>query len=87
MADRLHKVHDIDKLFYYFFSENETNNIVFRLVLRGKIDKFILKKALNQTIRRFPNFRQTPVVDQEGNLFTVDNDREADVYPYDSAEV
>ncbi len=87
MTDRLHKVHDIDKLFYYFFSENETNNIVFRLVLRGKIDKFILKKALNQTIRRFPNFRQTPVVDQEGNLFTVDNDREADVYPYDSAEV
>lgn len=86
MADRLHKVHDIDKLFYYFFSENETNNIVFRLVLHSKIDKFILKKALNQTLGRFPNFRQTPVVDKEGNLYTVDNDREADVYPYDSAE-
>ena len=86
MDKKLHKVHDIDKLFYYFSTENETNNIIFRLVLHSKVDKFILKKALNQTIRRFPNFRQTPVVDREGYLYTVDNDREADVYAYDSAE-
>lgn len=87
MDQGLHKVHDIDKLFYYFSSENETNNLIFRLVLHSKIDRAILKRALNKTIDRFPNFRQTPVLDRNGSLYTVDNHREADVYAYDSGSV
>ena len=45
MEGTLYKVDDAEKLFYYFFSENESNNLILRLVLRSRIDKFILKKA------------------------------------------
>ena len=83
MERTLHQVHDAEKLFYYFFSENESNNLIFRLVLRSRIDKSILKKALNKTLERYPNFRQTPVLDKDGYLYTVDNNQEADVYAYD----
>ena len=87
MEGTLHKVHDAEKLFYYFFSENESNNLILRLVLRSRIDKFILKKALNKTLERYPNFRQTPVLDKDGYLFTRDNDQEAEVYAYDPEPV
>ena len=87
MDRQLHQVHDAEKLFYYFFSENESNNLVLRLVLRSRIDKSILKKALNKTLERYPNFRQTPVIDKDGYLFTRDNDQEAEVYPYDPEPV
>ena len=87
MERTLHKVHDAEKLFYYFFSENESNNLILRLVLRSRIDKSILKKALNKTLERYPNFRQTPVLDRDGYLYTRDNDQEAEVYAYDPEPV
>ena len=87
MERTLHKVHDAEKLFYYFFSENESNNLILRLVLRSRIDKSILKKALNKTLERYPNFRQTPVLDKDGYLYTRDNDQEAEVYAYDPEPV
>ena len=83
----LHTVYDTDKLFYYFNSEDESNCIVLRLVLRRRVDKFILREALNQTLKRYPNFRQTPVLDAEGKLHTIENNREAEVYPYDPEPV
>ena len=82
-----HKVNDVDKLFYYFFSEEESCNLILRFVLRCRISKPILKKALNKTLERFPNFRQTPVVDEKGDLYTRDNDQEAEIYAYDPESV
>ena len=87
MDRRIHKVNDADKLFYYFFSENESCNLVLRLDLKCRIDRAVLKKALNRTLDRFPNFRQTPVLDAHGQLFTTDNEAEAEVYPYDPYSV
>ncbi|MBQ9157558.1 MAG: hypothetical protein IJ137_12370 [Eubacterium sp.] len=83
MERRLNEIYDADKLFYYYFSENESCNLVLRLVLKERIDQSILKKALNRTLKRYPNFRQKPVLDSEGYLYSVDNDLEAEVYPYD----
>ncbi len=87
MERGIHKVYDADKLFYYFFTENESCNLVLRLVLCSRIDKKLLKEALNKTLCRYPNFRQTPVVDAEGYLYTRDNEAEAEIYPYDSHPV
>lgn len=79
------KIYDADKLFYYFFSEEESCSLIMRIGLQEKVDKRILKKALNQALLRYPNFRQMPVLDAGGHLHTMENDREAEVYPYDPA--
>ena len=83
MADKLHPINDVNKLFYYFFSEKESCSIVMNISLSAPVKPAVLKKALNFSLLRYPNFRQMPVIDKEGHLFTMDNDKEADVYPYD----
>ncbi len=78
-----HQVYDCDRLFYYFFAEEESCSLVLRLALVNRIDRKILKSALIRTLDRFPNFRQTPVLDQKGYLHTRDNDKEPEIYAYD----
>ena len=73
----------MDQLFYYLFSEEESCCIVMHFELKVPINKLLLKKAVNAAIRRYPNFRQKPVLDKNGFLYTVENDQEADIYPYD----
>ena len=77
------KISYMDQLFYYMFSEEESCTIIMNLTLRVPVNKVHLKKALNVTLLRFPNFQQTPILDKEGFLYTVNNNQEADVYPYD----
>ena len=76
-------VSDADKLFYYLFSEEESCSILLNFTLRVPVNKVHLKKAVNEALKRYPNFRQTPVLDRDGYLYTKDNDQEAEVYPYD----
>lgn len=84
MDHTLHKIYDTDKVFYYFFSEQESAAISIRFSLQDRIDRDHLKAALKKTLRRFPNFRQTLVLDGNGELYTMDNSQDVDVYPYDS---
>ena len=83
MERRLYQVHNADKLFYYLFSENETCNLVLRLTLHCRVRREILKKALNKTLLRFPNFRRQPVLDEQGFLHMMESGREAEVYAYE----
>ena len=83
MDRKYHKVYDCDRLFYYFFSGDESCSLVLRLTLNIRIDRGILKRALIKTLERFPNFRQTPVLDRQGFLRTRDNDQEPEIYAYD----
>ena len=83
MERKLYQVHNSDKLFYYFSTENETNNLIMHMELCCRIDRSLLKKALNKTLSRYPNFRRVPVLDEGGFVHTVELDREAEVYAYD----
>ena len=83
MDTRLHAISDADKLFYYLFSDEESCSVFLELSLCRKVNGASLKEALRKTLRRFPNFRQRPVLDGEGHLFTVDHAEDAEVYPYD----
>ena len=82
MERRLYQVHNADKLFYYLFSENETCNLVLRLTLRCRVRRDVLKKALNKTLERFPNFRRQPVLDEQGFLHMMETGREAGRPPH-----
>ncbi len=81
------QVSDADKLFYYFFSEEESCSILLNITLKTPVNSMTLKKAVNAAIKRYPNFCQTPRLDEEGFLYTVYNDLPCDVYPYDSEPV
>ncbi len=83
MGKERRKISYMDQLFYYQFSEEESCSIVFHFELKTAINKKTLKKAVNMALLRYPNFRQKPMLDKKGFLYTVENDKEADVYPYD----
>ncbi len=76
-------VYSVDKLFYYLFSGEESCCITLKLRLLVKIEKENLKKALAMALKRFPNFRQKPVLDEQGFLCMVENTAEPKLFLYD----
>lgn len=74
-----------DRLFYYCFSDEESCPIVLILDLTFTVDPAILKRALNQALRRNGAFRPIPFITPEGEVAYADNPLEAEVYPYEEA--
>lgn len=75
-----------DRMFYYFSADEESCPIVLGLETSFTVDPAILKNALNTALKRNGAFRPAIFINSEGQVIYIDNEREADVYPYEGDE-